>query len=156
MTDANIAVREEAGGQTLTMTRRFAAPRKRVFAAWTDSELVAQWLGPEGTTCEIHQWDAQPNGKYSLTMHHADGDKTPLSGAFRELSPPDRLVFTWIWGGMGDMAGRETLLTLEFEEDGNDTVLHLNHSLLPDEDWAQKHSMGWGSTFNCLDVLLAS
>lgn len=156
MTDATVAVTEEPEGHTLTMSRRFAAPRERVYAAWTDRALVAQWFGPANVTCTIHEWDAQPGGAYSLTMHDSDGDDMPLSGVFREVSPPERLVCTWIWGGDGGMAGRETLLTLEFEAAGDETVLHLNHSLLPDEDWAQKHSMGWGSCFNSLDAVLAS
>jgi uncharacterized protein YndB with AHSA1/START domain len=87
-------------------------------------------------------------------MHDSDGDDMPLSGVFREVSPPERLVITWVWGS-GDMAGREIVLALEFEEAGGDTVLHLSHSLLPDKDSAQKHSMCWGSCFNGLDATLA-
>lgn len=155
MTDATAALTEENEGHTLTMTRRFAAPRERVFAAWTDRALVAQWFGPENVTCTIHEWDAREGGAYSLTMHDSDGDDMPLSGVFREVSPPERLVVTWVWGS-GDMAGRETVLALEFEEAGGDTVLHLSHSLLPDKDWAEKHSMGWGSCFNSLDATLAA
>jgi len=156
MTDA--AISEESGGHTLTMTRRFAAPRERVYAAWSDGEQVARWFGPESVTCTVHQWDARVDGQYSLTMNHANGDTSELSGVFREVSPPKRLVYTWTWtwGGDGGMAGRETLLTLEFEEAGDETVLHLSHSLLLDEDFAQKHSMGWSSSFNSLDAALAA
>ena len=155
MTDAAIAMTQEDAGHTLKMSRRFAAPRERVFAAWTERELVARWFGPETVKCEVHKWDARPGGVYSLTMHHADGEETPLSGVFQEISPPERLVYSWTWGGSGGMAGRETLLTLEFEDAGDETVLHLSHSLLPDKDWAEKHSMGWGSSFNSLDAALA-
>lgn len=138
---------------TVTLTRRFAAPRERVFAAWTERAHVAAWFGPTGVTCTIHQWDARPGGAYSLTMHEADGDDMPLAGEFREISPPERLVITWVWG-KGGMAGRETLLTLEFEDDdGGGTVLRLRHDLLPDAEWADKHELGWTS---CLDALEAS
>jgi hypothetical protein len=54
------------------------------------------------------------------------------------------------------MEGRETVLVQEFEEAGNDTVLHLRHSLLPDKEWAKKHSMGWGSCFDSLEASLAA
>ena len=156
MTDAAVALNKTDEGQTLTMTRRFAAPRDRVYAAWADGDQVARWFGPASVNCEIHNWDARPGGAYSLTMHHADGDKTLLSGVFQEIAPPERLVYTWIWGGTGGMAGLETLVTVEFEDAGDETVLHLSHSLLPDEDWAEKHSMGWGSSFDSLDAALAS
>ncbi|MFT5180823.1 MAG: hypothetical protein ACI8S3_000699 [Alphaproteobacteria bacterium] len=154
MTDA--AISEESGGQTLTMTRRFGAPRERVYAAWADGAQVARWFGPESVTCTVHEWDARIDGQYSLTMNHADGEKTELSGTFREVSPPKRLVYTWTWGGDGAMAGRKTLLRLDFEESGDETVLHLSHTLLLDEDLAQKHSMGWSSSFNSLDAFLAA
>ena len=156
MTDAAIAMTEEAGSQTLTMSRRFTAPRERVYAACADGAQVARWFGPESVTCTVHEWDARVGGQYRLTMNHADGDTTDLSGVFREISPPERLVYTWTWGGEGGMAGRETLVTLEFEDAGDATVLHLNHALLPNENAAQMHSKGWGGSFNCLDAVLAS
>ncbi len=152
MTEAVITPAGGTAGHTLAMSRRFAAPRERVFAAWTDRALVAQWFGPVDATCTIHEWDARTGGAYSLTMHDADGDDMPLSGEFREIVPPERLVISWVWG-QGGMAGRETILTLEFEDAGGDTILHLTHALLPDAEWARKHSMGWGS---CLDALAAS
>lgn len=154
MSSAEITSGAGAEGHTLTMSRRFAAPRERVFAAWTERALVAQWFGPMDTTCTIHAWDARAGGAYSLTVHDADGDDMPLSGEFREIAPPERLVMSWIWG-RGAMAGRETLLTLEFEEAGGETVLHLRHALLPDADWAQKHSQGWNSCFDSLAASLA-
>ncbi|NKB48122.1 MAG: hypothetical protein GKS02_02035 [Alphaproteobacteria bacterium] len=156
MTDAAIAMTEEAGSQTLTITRRFAAPIERVYAAWANGEQIARWFGPPSVNCTVHEWDAQIDGRYALTMNHADGDKTDLGGVFREISSPERLVFTWTWGGDGPMAGRETLVTLDFEETGDETVLHLCHTLLPDEEWAQKHSMGWGACFDSFDTFLAS
>lgn len=155
MTDTTVALTKNAEGHTLTMSRRFAAPRGRVYAAWTDRALVAQWFGPMGATCTVNEWDAREGGAYNLTMHDSDGDDMPLSGVFREISPPERLVITWVWGS-GEMAGRETLLALNFEEAGGNTVLHLSHSLLPDEDWAKKHSMGWGSCFDSLEASLAA
>lgn len=155
MTDATAVLSEDNEGHTLTMSRRFVAPRERVFAAWTDRALVAQWFGPMNATCTIHALDARPGGAYSLTLHESDGDDMPLSGEFREISPPERLVITWVWG-KGAMEGRETVLALDFEEAGGDTVLHLRHSLLPDEDWAKKHSMGWGSCFDSLEASLAA
>lgn len=145
----------QGDGHTLTLSRRFAAPRERVFAAWTEQEQVARWFGPEDVTCTIHEWDIREGGRFSLTMRDADGDDMPLSGVFREISPPERLVYTWTWGA-GGMAGRETVLTLDFEADGDETLLHLRHSLLPDEDWTQKHKMGWTGCFNSLDAALTT
>lgn len=156
MNSGTVSASSDNSGQTLTMSRRFSAPRERVFAAWVDRDLIAQWFGPETVTCAIHEWDAQEGGTYSLTMNHADGEKTPLSGVFQEISPPERLVYSWTWGGAGAMAGRDTLLTLELEADGDDTILHLTHSALLDEEWAHRHNAGWDSSFENLAAFLAS
>lgn len=34
--------------ETLLLEREFNAPIERVFAAWTQAEVLAQWFGPEG------------------------------------------------------------------------------------------------------------
>ena len=65
MTDAAIAMTEEAGSQTLTMSRRFSAPRERVYAACADGAQVARWFGPESVTCTVHEWDARVGGVVS-------------------------------------------------------------------------------------------
>jgi len=142
------------GGHVLNLTRHFKAPRERVYRAFTEPDHVARWFGPEGMTCEILEFDARPGGRYSLVMRNAEGAPHPLSGTFQELTPPERLVYSWLWGGEGGYAGLETRVTLEFAERDGGTDLTLTHELFTDADQVAAHQGGWTSSFNCLDEAL--
>ena len=78
----------------LVLTRVFNAPRERVWKAWTDPNQVAQWWGPAGFTnprCEV---DVRPGGVLRIDMRGPDGTVYPMSGVYREVVSPERLVFT--------------------------------------------------------------
>ena len=87
-------------------------------------------------------------------MAEPDGCIHRLTGVFREVRPPEKLVYTWIWGG-GDMAGVESLVTIEFADLGTATELALTHERLPSERACELHEQGWTSSFDCLDESLA-
>ncbi len=140
---------------TLRLTRRLAAPRERVFRAWTDPEALAAWFGPEGVHTRKVQVDLRPGGRYSLEMHEADGEIYPLSGVYREVAAPERLVMTWVWGH-GVLDGLETLLTIELHEADGGTELVLLHERLPTPTARDKHEDGWTSAFTVLERYLRS
>ena len=138
----------------LHLTRRFAAPRETVFRAWTDPSELAQWFGPKGMSVRDVDIDLRAGGHYRLEMYEADG-VYPLSGVYREVNPPARLVFTWIWGH-GEIEGVETLVTIDFAEtkDGG-TLLTLTHERLPSRIARGKHEQGWMSTLESLAAHIA-
>ncbi len=77
----------------LTLTRVIDAPRERVWAAWTDAKLLAQWWGPNGFTSPICEVDARPGGAILIHMS-GYGRVNPMQGVFKEVVKPERLVFT--------------------------------------------------------------
>jgi uncharacterized protein YndB with AHSA1/START domain len=81
-------------GREFVITREFAAPRELVFKAWTDPKHLAQWWGPKGFTNPVCEWDARPGGKIYDVMRAPNGDRYPMGGEFREIVPPERLVFS--------------------------------------------------------------
>lgn len=134
---------------TLHLTRTFAAPREKVFRAWTDPEALKKWWGPEGYATPIAQVDLRVGGGYRLGMRKLpDGDLFYLAGTFREVRPPERLVYTWTWEGEAEFG--ETLVTVEFRARGSSTEIILTHQLFPSEKARQDHEKGWSS---CLDRL---
>ncbi len=78
----------------LVLTRIFDAPREIVFKAWTDPKHLAQWWGPRGFTNPVCEIDVRPGGAIRIDMRGPDGVVYPMSGAFHEIVPPERLVFT--------------------------------------------------------------
>jgi uncharacterized protein YndB with AHSA1/START domain len=78
----------------LTLTRVFDAPRELVFRMWTDPQHVAKWWGPMGFTNPVCEMDVRPGGQLRIVMRAPDGTDHPMTGTFREIRAPERLVFT--------------------------------------------------------------
>ncbi|MBF8299495.1 MAG: hypothetical protein HW397_544, partial [Dehalococcoidia bacterium] len=78
----------------ILMTRTFDAPRRLVWEAWTKPEHVAQWWGPRGWTLPVCDIDLRPGSHYRWVMRGPDGKDHPMSGEYREVVPPERLVYT--------------------------------------------------------------
>ena len=106
----------------VVITRAVDAPRRLVFAAWTDPRHIPQWLlGPEGWTMPICEMDLRPGGAWRYVWRKADGAEMEMSGIVREVSPPERLVTTERWGPEWP----ETVNTLLLTESGGKTTITL-------------------------------
>ena len=111
------------GDREIVMTRVFDAPRRLVFDALTKPELVKQWLlGPPGWTMPVCEIDLRVGGTYRYVWRQSsDGTQMGMSGVYREIVPPERLVATerfdeaWYPG--------EAVGTLVLVEQGGKTTL---------------------------------
>lgn len=134
---------------TLRLTRTFAAPREKVFHAWTDPEELKKWFGPVGYSTPTAEVDLRVGGKYRLGMKKLpDGEIFYLSGTYREVRLPEKLVYTWRWENEPELG--ETLVTVEFRARGHSTEVVVTHELFPTEKARDDHDKGWNS---CLDRL---
>jgi uncharacterized protein YndB with AHSA1/START domain len=97
----------------IVATRVFDAPRKLVWEVWTRPEHVQNWLlGPEGWTMPVCEIDLRPGGSWHFVWRRSDGAEMGMSGVYREVVPPERLVNTEAWGSDWP----ETLNTTIFTE----------------------------------------
>jgi uncharacterized protein YndB with AHSA1/START domain len=104
----------------IAMTRVFDAPRDLVFEAHTSCEHLKNWWGPrryEIAACEV---DFRPGGTWRIVHRGAEGEEHVFSGEYREIVRPERITWTFEWGGAPGHVSVETL-TLE-EHDGKTTV----------------------------------
>ena len=154
MAETSVTDRETEFAEALRLSRRLKAPREAVFRAFTDPAALAKWFGPEGVQVTDVEVDLRTGGAYSMIFGETDGNSHGLSGVYREISPPERLVMTWAWDH-GVMAGIETLVTIEFGAAGAETELTLTHEELPSEKSLDMHNQGWTSSLNCLDQAIA-
>jgi uncharacterized protein YndB with AHSA1/START domain len=145
MAEVNVTDRKAEFTEALRLSRRFKAPREAVFRAFTDPAALAEWFGPEGVDVTNVEVDLRTGGAYSMVFNETDGDTHGLSGTYREISPPERLVMTWVWDH-GAMAGIETLVTIELAEAGAETEFTLIHEKLPSRNALDMHSQGWTSS----------
>lgn len=78
----------------LVIVRETDVPREKLFAGWTQPELIVQWFTPkpwQTTACEI---DLRPGGKFNSTMRGPEGQEFKNQGVLLEVVPNERLVFT--------------------------------------------------------------
>jgi uncharacterized protein YndB with AHSA1/START domain len=128
------------------------APRDAVFRAWTDPEELRRWWGPGEFATRHAEIDLRPGGDYLLVIQASGGDPMHLAGTFREVVPPERLVYSWRWvRGWADPA--ESIVTVEFEDLGERTRVVLVHDGLHDSPDPDGYRMGWESG---LDKLAAT
>jgi uncharacterized protein YndB with AHSA1/START domain len=140
--------------EVLRLTRRFAAPRERVFDAWTDPRLISRWWAAlQGWETSRVEVDLRPSGRYVLSMRDgASGAEYTVVGEYVDVRRPERLAYTWTWEGDAEiMRGSEgTLVEVEFAEDGDGTRVVLTHSGFADGPIRDLHGEGWAG---CLDNL---
>ncbi len=77
-----------------TVSRVIKAPRSVVWKAWTIPELLEKWWCPKPMTTKIVGFDLRPGGAFDLRMGDPSGAETPITGAFLEIVPEERIVFT--------------------------------------------------------------
>ena len=136
----------------LRLTRMVDAPRADVFRAWTDPNQLKRWWGPGEFTTPRAEVDLRPGGGYRLWMQPPAGDALVLSGTFREVAPPERLVYTWRWEA-GVPGEGESLVTVEFRELGECTEVVLVHGDFPASHGAEPYRMGWEGGLDKLGAL---
>jgi uncharacterized protein YndB with AHSA1/START domain len=150
------AAAADEAARTLVIERMLPAPPERVFRAWTDPAFLVRWWGPEGfTTAPGHAIDIRPGGSYRTTMVSQKGESHTVSGTYREIAPPRRLVFTWGWERDGQR-GHETIVEITLEPAGDGTRLRLVQRLFQSAEQATNHRMGWTSSLNDLERVLRS
>src|SRR5262245_35248319 len=78
----------------ILLTRSFKAPRTLVFEAWTRPEHVRQWYGCGSMALVVCEIDLRVGGSYCYVMRGPDGVNHGMEGTYREIAPPERLVYT--------------------------------------------------------------
>ena len=160
----NIKSADNFSGREFVITREFTAPRELVFKAWTDANQFKQWFGAaacDGASLQSAKVDARVGGKYRLPVRRADGEFYTTVGIYREVKPPERLVFTWQFekDGSGDEYGEveppKMLVTLEFKAHGKQTELVLTHEKFASVESRDGHKDGWTRCLNELGKFIA-
>ncbi len=156
---------EKQSGATSTVTtptdreihieRVFDAPRDRVWRAFTERDQIAQWWG-RGNKLVVERMEVERGGHWRFVEHSADGVHG-FEGRYREVTPPERLVYTFEWDGM---PGHVAVDTTIFEDlgDGRTKVVSTSIFHTTEERDGMLYSgmeQGLNQSYAALDELLA-
>ncbi len=136
--------------RVLVITRLLDAPRALVFKMWTEPEHVARWFGCAGSTVVSFTRALRPGGEWRLHMRKPDGGDFRVRGIYREIAPPDRLVFTWAHEDGDGILGHQTLVTVTFAARGPRTEMTLHHELFETTEARDQHRDGWTASLDRL------
>jgi len=158
--DASSNLHGQSAPRDLVLTRVFGAPRRLVWAAWTEREHLAQWWGPNGFTNPVCDVDVRPGGAIRIDMHGPDGTVYPMTGIFREVVEPKRLVFSCTPIDEKGQPIFEVVNTVTFaEQDGRTTVTmhaHVTTETLAAAPYLEGMEPGWSQSLDRLGKKLAA
>jgi uncharacterized protein YndB with AHSA1/START domain len=120
---SELKVTAEPGVPQVLTSRELDAPLELVYRAFTEPELLAQWLGPRKYTMTIDRYDLRDGGTWRYV--HTDGDGTAwgFHGVFHGTPSPDGIVQTFEFEGA---PGHVQMDTVTFEERGGTTTVRTN------------------------------
>jgi uncharacterized protein YndB with AHSA1/START domain len=139
----------------IIITRVFDAPRDLVFKAFIEPDRLRQWFGPKGFTVPTAESDPRQGGAFRLGMKMAEGDGKVywVTGTYREVVVPERIVMTM--SGEGDQGDApDTQVTVTFLERAGRTLVILHQTGMPIHAIAGA-SEGWTQSLDKLAALLS-
>ncbi|MVA98728.1 SRPBCC domain-containing protein [Nitratireductor sp. CAU 1489] len=140
--------------QVLEIERLIDAEPEAVFDAWVDPAILITWWGPEGVTTPQAALEVYEGGHWSTTMRTPGGDRV-VSGVYRTIDRPRRLVFTWAWTQDDGSRGDETVVEVTFDPARRGTRMRLSQQRFETAENRDNHRLGWSSSFNDLEKLFA-
>jgi uncharacterized protein YndB with AHSA1/START domain len=155
----------------IVISRVFEAPRELVFAAWTEPEHLGRWFAPQGFTTPHCTVDLRVGGRFHFCMRSPDGREFWARGLYREIVPPDRLVYVDSFAdekgnlahpsryGMSADHPAESVVTVTFADvtvpglEGR-TEVTLRHAIAKQVKEREGAEQGWSEMFDRLAQLL--
>lgn len=154
------------------ISRVVDAPWDLVWNTFTQREHLKHWWGPKGFKVTYCKLDLKPGGRFHYCLAMPDGSDMWGKWVFREIAPPDRLVFLSSFSDAKGGTARhimktvwplEILTTISFVEEGAKTKVTVDW--IPENATAEENAEfdgfhqsmrgGWTGTFEQLEQYLA-
>ena len=120
--------------EPVVLTRDYDAPPTKVFAAWTDVDLLTKWFGcATDMLWTVHTWDVRVSGELHVSLDF-DGTPYEVRGRFLEVDEPHCLRYEWEAG---------QIVTVSIEANGHGSTMTVEHAGLPNEEMDKLITTGW-------------
>lgn len=133
---------------SLIIRRRYSAKPQVVYDLWTRPDFLVKWFRPSGEyTHQLVEVDPRVGGRYRVAFEAPDGRVDVVGGEYLEVTPSQRLVFSWMWEPPNEHAGIASKVIVEFLEVDGETELVVTHKL-SDPEMREQHYMGWAGALD--------
>ena len=141
----------------LVVRRVIAAPRTRIFEAFSRSDLLSQWFTPSAeVSLEILEFNFVTDGRFRLRYTMPDGRRPVVAGSYELIERPARIIFSWIWEAPDPLAGIPMRVLFRFAEKDDATEVVITHERIPSDVACTIHADGWEAALNSLENFLGT
>jgi uncharacterized protein YndB with AHSA1/START domain len=145
------------GEQVVDIERVIDGPLAHVYRAYTEPELIAQWMGPRGYEMDVERFDVRDGGTWRFVHIAPDGGTYGFHGCYHSVIPEESMLQTFEFEGA---PGHVSLERVQFEDLGPKTRVrvHAVYQSVEDRDAMVASGMAMGVTegFERMDELLAN
>ncbi|TET08534.1 MAG: SRPBCC domain-containing protein [Candidatus Thorarchaeota archaeon] len=142
----------------LVFIREFGVPKSLVYQALTEHDHIKKWKGPKNFHVTFSESELKVGGKYSYGMQPPEGSEFVLTGEYKEIDQPDKLVYTQSRLGAAPDGGPgpETEISITLKEHEGKTTMEFHHAGFPTTEFRDRAIHGWNQTFEKLENHLNS
>jgi uncharacterized protein YndB with AHSA1/START domain len=159
-------------GDAFAITRDYAAPRDRVWSAWSEAAQIQAWWGPAGCTIDLRRFEFRPGGFFHYAMRFPNAPVMWGRFLYREIAASERIVWLNSFSNEGCGITRAPFgapfplemlnhVTMTATDGGTRVALHAwPHGASPEETAVfaasfDSMAQGYGGTFDRLGERLA-
>lgn len=139
----------------LVIEREFDAPREMVWRAWTEPEHMRRWMCPDDFQVILAEGDLRAGGWWRSGMRSRhNGTELFMHGEYREVVPPERLVFSHTWEDEEGNPRHWTEVNVHFTDLGGRTLMTFRQAEMKSPETLEAAKQGWSETLANLESYL--
>ena len=136
----------------LIVRRVIAAPRARIFNAFSSADALSRWFTPSADiSLDIVAFDFAAGGGFRFRYIMPDGRRPVVGGVYERIDPPTRIVCSWVWEAPDPLADIPMRVVFEFAENGGGTEVVVTHHGIPSDHACTIHEDGWDAALMSLE-----
>lgn len=144
--------RNTSSDDELVIIREFAVPTNVVFKVLADQ----RWSSPKNFDVTFSEGDLKVGGNYRFGMRSGEGPEIVLTGEYKEITQPVKLVYTQSREIPDGRSSPETTITIKLEANEGKTAMVLHHIGFPSREFRDGAIHGWNEAFEKLESHLTS
>lgn len=136
----------------LVVRRAIAAPREKIFEAFSSADALLQWFTPSADiSLDVMEFNFTAGGKFRLRYVMSDGRRSVVGGVYELIEPPGRIICSWVWEAPDPLAEIPMRVLFEFFEKDRETQVVITHQGIPSDQACSIHEDGWDGSLNSLE-----